>query len=110
PGAMPQLRTVQTRECGASALCYVVAQELGLVALSNTSVPPAPPGRRTSLSVGHDLLLAALNRATWPTSKRAFAAWYQGTGLARVVPAAAEELRRQRFRDPMDMWQEPPFP
>src|SRR2546422_313555 len=57
PGDMPQLRTVQTREFGASALVYAVAQELGLVELINAYVPPAPPGRRTSLSVGHYLLL-----------------------------------------------------
>src|SRR5712692_4134410 len=96
-GAMPTLHTVQTREFGASALFYAVAQELGLLELINAYVPPAPPGRRTSLSVGHYLLLAALNRATWPKSKRAFAEWYQSTVLARLVPAAAEELIRQRF-------------
>jgi len=106
---MPQLRTVQTREFGASALCYAVAQELGLVELSNTYIPPAPPGRRTALAVGHDLLLAALNRATWPKSKRAFAEWYQGTVRARVVPAAAEELSRQRFWEHMDMFEEAHF-
>jgi len=109
PGDMPQLRTVQTREFGASALFYAVAQELGLVELINAYVPPAPPGRRTSLSVGHYLLLAALNRATWPQSKRACAEWYQGTVLARVVPAAAEALSSQRFWDHMDMFEEAHF-
>ncbi len=104
-GAMPTLHTVQTREFGASALFYAVAQELGLLELINAYVPPAPPGRRTSLSVGHDLLLAALNRATWPTSKRAFAEWDQSTVLARVVPAAAEELSRQRFWDHLDVFE-----
>jgi len=108
-GDMPQLRTVQTREFGASALFYTVAQELGLIDLINAYVPPAPPGRRTSLSVGHYLLLAALNRATWPKSKRAFAEWYQSTVLARVVPAAAEELSSQRFWDHMDVLEEAHF-
>src|SRR2546425_8582771 len=108
-GAMPTLHTVQTREFGASALFYTVAQELGLLELINAYVPPAPPGRRTSLSVGHYLLLAALNRATWPKSKRAFAEWYQGTVLARVVPAAAEELSSQRFWDHMDVFEEAHF-
>jgi len=105
-GAMPTLHTVQTREFGASALFYTVAQELGLLELINASVPPAPPGRRTSLSVGHYLLLAARNRATWPKSKRAFAEWYQSTVLARLVPAAAEELSSQRFWDHMDVFEE----
>jgi transposase len=53
--------------------------------------------------VGHYLLLAALNRATWPKSKRAFAEWYQSTVLARMVPAATEELSSQRFWDHMDV-------
>jgi hypothetical protein len=44
---------VQTREFGASALFYSLAQELGLIELIDAHVPPAPPRRRTSLSVGH---------------------------------------------------------
>src|SRR3989441_12320581 len=109
PGDMPQLRTVQTREFGASALFYAVAQELGLLELINAYVPPAPPGRRTSLSVGHYLLLAALNRATWPKSKRAFAEGDQGTGLARLLPAAAAELSSPSFRDHMDVCEDSHF-
>ena len=90
PKEIPALRTVQLREFGASALFYAVAQELGLIELINAHVPPAPPGRRTSLSVGHYLVLAAINRAAWPKSKRAFAEWYQGTVLARLVPAGVD--------------------
>jgi transposase len=101
---IPALRTVQIREFGASALFYAVAQELGRIALINAHVPPAPPGRRTSLSVGHSLVLAAINRAAWPKSKRAFAAWYQGTVLARLVPALPDELRSQRFWDHMNLF------
>src|SRR6266478_8397018 len=102
---LPQLQTVQLREFGASALFYSLAQELGLIELINAHVPPAPPRRRTSLSVGHYLVLAAINRATWPKSKRAFAEWYQGTVLARLVPAAAEELSSQRFWDHMHLFE-----
>jgi transposase len=105
PEVMPVLRTVQTREFGASALLYSLAQELGLIDLINAHVPPAPPGRRTSLSVGHYLVLAAINRAAWPKSKRAFAEWYQGTVLARLVPALPDELRSQRFWDHMDLFE-----
>jgi len=101
----PQLHTVQTREFGASSLFYSLAWELGLVELINAHVPPAPPGRRTSLSVGHYLVLAAINRAIWPKSKRAFAAWYRGTVLARLVPAPSAELSSRRFWDHMDLFE-----
>ena len=103
--ALPALQTVQIREFGASALFYSLAQELGLIELINAHVPPAPPRRRTSLSVGHYLVLAALNRAAWPKSKRAFAAWYQDTVLARLMPASREELSSQRFWDHMDLFE-----
>ena len=105
PDQLPQLHTVQIREFGASALFYSLAQELGLVELINAHVPPAPPGRRTSLSVGHSLALAAINRAIWPTSKRAFAEWYRGTVLARLVPAPSAELDSRRFWDHMDLFE-----
>jgi len=103
PEALPPLHTVQTRECGASALFYSLAQELGLIELIDAHVPAAPPQRRTSLAVGHSLGLAALNRVTWPTSKRAVAAWYQDTVLARLVPASRDEVSRQRFWDHMNV-------
>jgi len=103
--ALPALQTVQIREFGASALFYSLAQELGLIELINAHVPPAPPRRRTSLSVGHYLVLAAINRAAWPKSKRAFAEWYQGTVLARLVPALPDELRSQRCWDHMDLFE-----
>ena len=109
PEQIPTLYTIQTREFGASALFYTLALELGLIDLINASVPPAPPGRRTSLSVGHYLVLAALNRAIWPKSKRAFAEWYQGTVLARLVPAPVEELSSQRFWDHMDLFEADAF-
>src|SRR5467141_3577888 len=102
--ALPALQTVHLREFGASALFYALAQDLGLIELINAHVPPAPPRRRTSLSVGHYLVLAALNRVAWPKSKRAFAEWYQDTVLARLVPASRDELRSQRFWDHMDLF------
>jgi transposase len=109
PGAATPLRTVQTREFGASTLFYTLAQDLGIVDLINAHVPPAPVGRRTSLSVGHYLLLAAVNRAIWAKSKRAFAEWYQTTVLARLLPAASEELSSQRFWDHMHLFEEHHF-
>ncbi len=105
PEALPPLHTVQTREFGAAALFSSLAQELGLIELIDAHVPPAPPRRRTSLSVGHYLVLAALNRVAWPKSKRACAEWYQGTVLARLVPASRDELSSQRFWDHMNLFE-----
>ncbi len=105
PEELPPLHTVQTREFGASGLFYSLAQELGLIELIDAHVPPAPPRRRTSLSVGHYLVLAALNRVAWPKSKRAFAEWYQDTVLARLVPASRDELSSQRFWDHMNLFE-----
>src|SRR5256885_7946362 len=105
PEAVAALMTVQTREFGASTLFYTLAQDLGIVDLINAHVPPAPVGRRASLSVGHYLLLAAVNRAIWAKSKRAFAEWYQTTVLARLLPAASEELSSQRFCDHMHRYE-----
>jgi hypothetical protein len=99
--ALPALQTVPLREFGASAGFYALAQELGLLELINAHVPPAPPRRRTSRAVGHSLVLAAINRAAWPKSKRAVGAWYQDTGLARLMPASRDELSSPRLGDPM---------
>jgi hypothetical protein len=104
-GVAPPLRTVQTRAFGASTLVYALAQDLGRIDLINAHVPPAPARRRTSLSVRHSLILAALNRTIWPTSQRACAEWYEGTVLARLVPAAAEALSSQRFWEHMPLFE-----
>jgi hypothetical protein len=109
PEALPPLHTGQTREFGAAALFYSLAQELGLIELLAAHVPPAPPRRRPSLSVGHSLVLAALNRVAWPKSTRAFAEWYQDTVLARLVPASRDELSSQRFWDHMNLFEQEHF-
>jgi hypothetical protein len=105
PGAPPPLQTVPTREFGASALFSDLAQDLGRIDLINAQVPPAPARRRPSLSVGHSLTLAAGNRASWPTSKRAFAEWSQETGRSRLAPTASEELSSQRGGDPRHLFE-----
>ncbi|MFQ5885278.1 MAG: transposase, partial [Thermoplasmata archaeon] len=97
----PELKRVQIKEFGASALLYSLADELGLVELINAYVPQ--PTRRTVLSVGHYLVIAAINRAICPKSKRAFSEWYDSTVLCRLIPATKEELSSQRFWDHMDM-------
>jgi transposase len=72
---------------------YDLAQQIGLVELLDRHLPK----REQGLSVGQYLLLAAINRATHPTSKLRFADWYRTTALTRLVPAAAKQLSSQSF-------------
>jgi transposase len=59
--------------------------------------------RRRKLSVGKTLLLAALNRAVRPRSKRGWAAWAQTTSLSRLFPGLeTDQLTSQYFWDQMD--------
>lgn len=52
--------------------------------------------------MGTTLVLAALNRAVWPCSKRAWAPWAQRTSVHRLFDIAPETLTSQYFWDQMD--------
>jgi transposase len=77
-----------------------VARRLRLVEHIDCHVP-ARRGPRGP-SVGHYLLVAALNRCTDPRSKVQIAAWYQRTALRRLLDFRPEPLTSQRFWDRMD--------
>ena len=79
----PQL-TVRSYQHGDVAALKAMADRLGLVALMDRHLPPS----RRPLSIGTTLLLAAINRAIWPCSKRGWAAWAQRAG-ASVVSCGA---------------------
>jgi transposase len=100
---MPELKRVSVKEFGASALFYSLACELGLIELIDAVVPEPPPTKRTSLSVGAYLVIASINRAIYPTSKRAMSEWYHSSMFSRKIIATKEELSSQRFWDHMDM-------
>lgn len=98
-----RLKEVQSREFGASAVLLDCAQRLGLVEIVDRHVPPPPARRRTHLSVGQYLVIAAINRAIDVRSKRAlYEDWYQHSVIDRLVPAAETDLTSQRFWDHMD--------
>ena len=102
PGPSP-LRRLEHREFGASALLWHWSEQLGLAEIVDRHVPPVEAKRRTPLSVGQYLVIAALNRAIQGCSKRAlFERWYQGSVLSRLWPASAGQLTSQRFWDHMD--------
>lgn len=55
------------------------------------------------LSIGTTILLAALNRAVRPRSKRGWAAWAEGTSISRFFPGLkADQLTSQYFWDQMN--------
>ena len=90
---------IRSFQHGDVAALKAAADRLGVVQIIDRHVPE----RARGLSVGTTLLLAALNRAIRPRSKRAFAAWAQQTSLHRLFPQVQlEQLTSQFFWDQMD--------
>ena len=87
-------------EFGAVLALYDVAQRLRLVEHIDRHIPArrGPHGP----SLGHYLLVAALNRCLDPRGKVRIAAWYQHTALRRLLDFRPEQLTSQRFWDQMD--------
>jgi transposase len=88
---------VVVSEFGAVAALYQVAQRLQLVETVNRHASKRDQG----LSVGHYMLVAALNRAVCPKSKAAIGEWFETTPLRRLIPATKRELSSKRFWDNM---------
>ena len=82
---------------GAVAALYSFAKRLGLVELIDQHAPK----RQQGPSVGQYMLIAALNRAIAPTSKRQIGQWYSSTSLSRWMAVKPEQLTSQRFWDHM---------
>lgn len=62
------------------------------------------PKRNQGLSVGEYIVIAAINRAVTPSSKRSMWSWFSQTALLRELPNASKSaLISQRFWDHMDM-------
>ncbi|MCL4377047.1 MAG: IS1634 family transposase, partial [Actinobacteria bacterium] len=86
-------------EAGAVAALLSIAQQIGLVDIINTYVPK----RQSGPSVGHYILLAAINRVLDPTSKVQIGKWYDSTILRRLWGYPKSVFNSQRFWDHMDM-------
>jgi transposase len=90
---------IQSFQHGDVAALMAVADRLGVVSIIDRHVPK----RARGLSVGTTLLLAALNRACRPRSKRGWAGWARQTSLPRLFPKLrVEQLTSQFFWDQMD--------
>src|SRR5207248_10469756 len=84
----------EERDFGATAALWDLARQLDLL----RTIDAQAPKRKQGPSVGEYLLLATLNRALAPTSKRQLAAWYRNTILVRLLPLPGGELDRKSTR------------
>ena len=88
----------EERDFGATAALWDMAQQLDIISIIDGHAPKRDQGG----SVGEYILLATLNRALAPTSKRKLASWYRDTILTRLLPLRPAALRSQRFWDHMN--------
>jgi transposase len=95
-------KSVQSRSFGAVAGALRLCRELE-VSESIDRALGADGGRRQGPSVGKMIMLAAINRACKPRSKRQLADWHARTALVRLLPAEQKALSSQRFWDAMDV-------
>jgi transposase len=86
-------------EAGGVATLLKFANELGLIELINEVVPYNGRGP----SVGHYIVLAAINRALEPLSKRQIGDWYQDTVLQRLWGFPASDFTSQSYWNHMDL-------
>lgn len=91
--------TVQSFQHGDVAALKAMADRLEVVSIIDRHVG----GRARLPSVGTTLLLAAINRAVRPCSKRGWAAWASTTSLCQLFPGLRlERLTSQYFWEQMD--------
>ena len=91
---------IESFQHGDVAALSAIAQRLGIAEIIDRHVPQQA---HATPSVGITLLLAALNRAVQPCSKRGWAAWARGTSLARLFPNLdPDALTSQYFWDQMN--------
>jgi len=95
----PKPKETVVFEVGGVAALLRIAQRLRLIELINDAVPK----RNQGPSVGHYLVLAALNRAVAPCSKVVIGDWYSDTVLRRLWRFPKTVFSSQRFWDHMDM-------
>jgi transposase len=89
---------IQSFQHGDVAALKAAADQLQVISIIDRHVPESARG----VSVGTTLLLAALNRAIRPRSKRGWAAWAKLTSLHRLFPQVQlEQLTSQFFWDQM---------
>lgn len=95
---------VRSLASGAVDALHRLAAEFDVAGAIDAAVRAAGgrPQVRDGLTVGQTLVAGAVARACQPASKRAFAAWAQGTTLPERMGFRAQALSSQHFWDQMD--------
>ena len=90
---------IRSYEHGSVATLVAAAERLDVVKIVDSEVAKSARG----LSVGTTMLLAAVNRAVRPRSKRGWAEWAKGTSLRKLVTGLdPKKLTSEYFWDQMD--------
>lgn len=90
---------IRSYEHGPVAALAACAERLDIVKIIDSEVSKSARG----LSVGTTMLLAAINRAVRPRSKRGWAAWAEGTSLHKLFPGLEpKKLTSEYFWDQMN--------
>jgi transposase len=98
-GAGPAPISAEVFQWGLSQALWQEATRAGLVGHIDRHCPK----RRQGLTTGQYLVIAAINRAISPRSKRSLWDWFSQTALRRLLPSASQTaLSSQRFWDHMD--------
>ena len=93
----PEISHAVISEFGAVAALFDMAARLNLTGIINDNVLKRDQG----LSIGHYMLIAAINRCVCPKSKAKIGDWFQETPLRRLTPATKSQLSSKRFWDNM---------
>lgn len=98
PMQMPRAKEVCILELGATGALFDIAQRLQLVEIIDRHAPK----RNQGPSVGQYMLVAAINRASHPTSKTVLSDWFDQTIGPRLMGIQARQLSSQAFWNHMD--------
>jgi len=97
-GGPAQAEEVFIAELGATAALLQIADRLQLVQIVDRHAPK----RQQGPSVGQYMLIAAINRASHPTSKAKLADWFEQTVGPRLLGVQPRQLTSQSFWNHMD--------
>ena len=94
---------------GAVSVLFDMANELRIAQIINANIPKQQV--RSSLSVGESMLMAAIGRVCYPTSKKSwFEKWAKTTSLQHCLKINLKKITSQHFWDQMDALPEEAIP